>query len=596
MPLNAAQVDDIRVVIDVSGSMQKTDPKNLRVPALRLINGLIPSGAKAGVWTFGRYVNMEVKWGTVNASWRKLADEGAKKIHSRGQFTNIESALKRATKGWGEKDPKTSRNLILLTDGKVDISKNAAKNAQSHANVLNKSIPDLVKKGINVHTIALSDQTDEALLKRIALKTSGSFEVAQSADDLQRIFLHMFERATKPDTVPLKGNAFTIDKSITEMTLLVFRKGKKETRLIQPDNKSHSQSKHAKNVNWRFERGYDLITVSKPQVGKWSLDAEVDDDNRVMIVTRLKLVVKDLPAYISPDKAIDIQLELHSKDKKIKKKSFLKFVDFNLQHKILDKSETLPLKPKKSRDIKDKGIFLQSIKSPLTEGKHEIIVRADARTFTRTKRFSVEVQWPVLVEIGKTSQPGQYNLSVTARDEYIKTKSLQLEVFIKKPDGSRQEITVETTGNQQELRVLANKQDGLHQVQIKLKAETLEGKAVEHTLEDYPVLGVIVKEKNAGSKDKSMKTEDSDLNTVDQNPLKVAEIIEEVSNEDAADDSWINTLIYVAVANVIIILIIVGVVFFLRKRKKQDEIELFEEELGEESAENGSTEEDELNV
>ncbi|MCK4709175.1 MAG: VWA domain-containing protein, partial [Gammaproteobacteria bacterium] len=316
-PLHAAQVDDIRILIDVSGSMQKTDPDNLRVPALRLINGLIPTGSKAGVWTFGRYVNMEVKWGTVNARWRKQADAGAKKIHSRGQFTNIEGALKRATKGWEKSDPNTSRNLVLLTDGKVDISKNAAKNALSRSNVLYKSIPDLVKRGIKVHTIALSDQTDEALLKRIALKTSGSFEVAESADDLQRIFLHMFERATKPDTVPLKDNSFIIDKSISEMTLLVFRKNPRETQLIQPDKGKNSEPSHAKNVNWRFERGYDLITVVKPQPGKWSLDAELDDDNRVMIVTKLKLVVDDLPAYITPDTPINVKLEVHSDNKRI---------------------------------------------------------------------------------------------------------------------------------------------------------------------------------------------------------------------------------------------------------------------------------------
>ena len=61
---------DFRVVIDVSGSMKQTDPQNLRVPALKLINGLIPTGSRAGVWTFGRYVNMAVKWSKVDDAWR----------------------------------------------------------------------------------------------------------------------------------------------------------------------------------------------------------------------------------------------------------------------------------------------------------------------------------------------------------------------------------------------------------------------------------------------------------------------------------------------------------------------------------------------
>ena len=584
IPLQAAQVDDIRVVIDVSGSMQKTDPNNLRKPALRLINGLIPSGSKAGVWTFGRYVNMEVKWGTVDDKWRKQADEGAKKIHSKGQFTNIESALKRATKGWDKKDPDTNRNLILLTDGKVDVSKDAAKNALSRANVLDKSIPELANKGIKVHTIALSDQTDEALLRRLALKTSGSFEVAQSADDLQRIFLHMFERATKPDTVPLSDNSFTIDKSISEMTLLVFRKGKKETGLIQPDKIKHSESQHATNVNWRFERGYDLITVSKPVPGEWSLDAEMDDDNRVMIVTELKLVVDEIPAYMTPDETLNIAVELHSNEKKISKKSFLKFVDFNLQHLVDDKSDLLPLDLKKSREIKDKGIYLQNISAPLAEGKHEIVVNADARTFTRSKRFSVEVQWPVKVEVSKTANPGIYNLSIQAREEYIKADTLQLDVSIKQPDNNEQKVEISKAGNQTDLEIKVNQQDGLHQIQIKMQAETVDGKAIKHTLDNFPVLGVQQAEleekveKSPVAADSSSKIEQNEVQQ--GSDLKPAEIVEEITEEE--DSGWVNTMIYVATANMIIILIVVGSIIVMRKRKKGDSIDLFEEESIEE--------------
>ena len=127
---------DFRIVIDVSGSMKQSDPQNLRVPALKLMNGLIPTGSRAGVWTFGRYVDMSVKWGAVNDAWRKQADLGADKIHSNALLTNIESALARASVGWNKPDTKTSRILLLLTDGKVDVSKDTAKNEHSRALVL----------------------------------------------------------------------------------------------------------------------------------------------------------------------------------------------------------------------------------------------------------------------------------------------------------------------------------------------------------------------------------------------------------------------------------------------------------------------------
>jgi hypothetical protein len=141
----SAAVYDFRVVIDVSGSMKKTDPQNLRVPALKLINGLIPSGSRAGVWIFGKYVDMAVKWGEVNDSWRQRADLGADKIHSNALLTNIESALARARVGWDKPDPGRKRILLLLTDGKVDVSKDPAKNEKSRNQVLTASLQALKK-------------------------------------------------------------------------------------------------------------------------------------------------------------------------------------------------------------------------------------------------------------------------------------------------------------------------------------------------------------------------------------------------------------------------------------------------------------------
>ncbi len=124
----APKTDDIRILIDVSGSMKKNDPLDHRISALKLFNGLISDGSKAGVWTIDRYVDMTVKWGTVNDQWREAADTGASTIHSNGIFTNIESGLSRAGFGWEIPDPDTRRSIILLTDWKVDISSDASTN------------------------------------------------------------------------------------------------------------------------------------------------------------------------------------------------------------------------------------------------------------------------------------------------------------------------------------------------------------------------------------------------------------------------------------------------------------------------------------
>jgi hypothetical protein len=566
LPAVCAAADDIRVLIDVSGSMVKTDPHNLRKPAMRMLNGLIPSGSQAGVWTFGRYVTMVVKVGKVDDGWRKLADQGVEQVHSLSQFTNIESALERASSDWGRADASSNRNIILLTDGKVDISKQQLKSEQSREEILSKRIPDLKAKGVRVHAIALSNNADEALLQRLAVETGGSFEIAHNAKDLQRIFLHMFERATKPDSIPLQGNEFSVDDSISEMTLLVFRKTDKKVRLIQPDRQVHGEASHGPNVRWRNDQGYALITVKKPVSGRWQLDADVDDDNRVMIVTDLKLKVHDLPAYSTPDEALDFHVELHDRDQKISKNSFLKFVDFKLRQEFEGVGSDLPLELRQSRSVEDKGIYEHSLQPPLAEGVYQFEVSADARTFDRATRLTVEVQWPVTVKTEALDEVGHYQLVVTPREAFIKPDSLRLAVSMKRPDGSESPVPMALQGADWSGRLQANEQQGDHAVSIEFQAETQAGKKISKSIKGISVAGEIA------SKPASAPEEV---------PAAPEIITEEGDSQgaDVQDDSSLMTnLIIIGASNGVLLLGGLGVFLFMRKRRSAIDVDLLGEE------------------
>ena len=110
---NEEQVTDVRILIDVSGSMKKNDPNNLRSPALEMVVGLLPDGGKAGVWTFAKYVNMLVPHNEVTEQWRKQANGATSAIHTKGLFTNIEQVLDKATSNQKKADPtKRSRRLL----------------------------------------------------------------------------------------------------------------------------------------------------------------------------------------------------------------------------------------------------------------------------------------------------------------------------------------------------------------------------------------------------------------------------------------------------------------------------------------------------
>ena len=565
----AGEVDDIRILIDVSGSMKQNDPANLRVPALKLINGLIPTGSRAGVWTFGRYVNGTVKWGTVNDAWRKLADEGAGKIHSSGLFTNIESVLKRASTGWEKDDPKTNRIMLLLTDGQVDISKDAAKNEASRQRVLDKSLQALQDKGVQVHTIALSQGADQELLKQLALETGGSFVLAETAEALQKAFFRLFERASQPDTVAIEGNTFKVDKSISELTLLIFRPpGSSPTYLHPPEGREISARNPGKS-NWRVDEGYDLVTIKEPMVGVWKVEAIMDPDNRLMVVTELQLDADGVPAYLRPSEPINLSAALYTRGNKISKNSFLRFVEFTTTHIKPDGEEIRhPMQHTGVRE--DKGSYLFDWSEPLETGMHSFVVEANARTFSRSQRIDVEVQWPVIVDVVPAGTPGQYRVDVSPRGEYLKAETLEASLQLEAPDGSTSQVPMNIEGNLLRGNVDTS-QDGLYRAHIEISAIDNNGDSVDLKLEPYSMLGVfkVTEPEVVASNETAESAVDEDNGTSRMAP--------ETRPEEGLDMLLVGSV--VGAVNLLLVLIGVGVWWaFFRRKSTPAELNLVDED------------------
>lgn len=290
---HAAVQPDVRVLIDVSGSMKQTDPRNLRVPSLRLLTGMLPVDSRAGVWTFGRYVNMLVPYGPVDAEWRGEAARAAAGIGSVALYTDIESALRTATWNWHAADAGTGRHLILLTDGRADVPGGAEASAGSRERIARELLPRLQAAGAAVHTIALSGDADEALLRQLAAATGGRFERADNAEALERVLLRMFDRAVQPVTLPLADREVLVGEGVRELTVLMFRReGSRPAALSSPDGSAYGPERLHAGMRWHRDERYDLVTIERPQPGAWRIDAEPDPDSRVMIVSDLELAAE----------------------------------------------------------------------------------------------------------------------------------------------------------------------------------------------------------------------------------------------------------------------------------------------------------------
>lgn len=472
-----APVSDIRVLIDVSGSMKKNDPNNLRAPALRLVVGLLPNDSMAGTWTFGKYVNMLVPLREVNDAWKLEAELQSKNIHSYGLFTNIEQALNKATANQKGVDPRYRRSVILLSDGLVDVSKDDKINKISRQRILDDIVPRLKKNHVAVHTIALSESADHNLLRAISLGTDGWYEQVDNADQLQRVFLHLFEKAATRDTVPLVDNQFKIDNSVSEMTLLVFRReGSKLTELLLPNQSRISLKKMPNNVRWHSEGNYDLITIDKPLVGQWQIDADIDPDNRVMVVTDLKLKTTDLPNNILIGETFDFDVSLTDKNKLIVRQDFLKLVDAKLKEEsdIAD-----PIQRSLNAEQK-KGLYRTHVGENFQPGRNDVVISMTSATFERQRRQSINVvETPFEISVEQLTDKATRTHRLTLRPDVdlIKTDKLSIAAMLTAQDGSEWSYDVMKVADNEWQLTLADLQIGeKYTVALQIRAQTVKGR------------------------------------------------------------------------------------------------------------------------
>ncbi len=601
------QGSDIRVLIDVSGSMKKNDPKNLRLPALRLLVGLLPHNASAAVWTFGTSATPIVPLGLANEKWKKNAQLASKKIHSRDLFTNIGLALDAAVADWGKKPSKLNqRSIILLTDGMIDIGKDDVKNTQERGRLLKQMLPEIQKTGANIHTIALSKNADHAFLKELSTKTDGGFEQTDSAEQLERIFLRLFEKTTQPDTVPLVDNKFLIDESILELTLLVFKpQNARPTEVIEPDNKKYKQKNAPSYVKWQSEKNYDLITISKPKQGEWSINAQTDPDNRVLVVTNLQIQTNRMPNNLFLGENLNVALFMTDDNNKITDDNFLQFISMSAVQKesltdigsLVDQEPENDISPSASKEkIKKRwflhdnglrgdiaahdGLFNVQISKTLKIGKNQFTFQASTETLQREINHSVMVQDIKLlstrVEQQQKENKNVHQILVSPNIEFINPRKIKMTASLIAGDKLQDDDAGETINFQQaNPKVLewSYESDSLdpdndYHIIIHMQTNTRTGRPIDYTSQAIQL--------NLPTFDNLLLQPEQMAEEIPQEEELIEEVIEENIKETEEPD-WLMGIIIALVVNIIL-----GVAGFFGYRKwKNAREQAYDEMTGE---------------
>ena len=473
-PQSPSDTDEIQILIDVSGSMKQNDPQNLRVNANQLIINLLPDNTKVSIWLFAEKTTLLSHSDAIDKTWRKQATKTSQSIHSRGIYTHIEEAiqttLQQGFTGNGTK------NLILLTDGMVDISKDIMVSADSRERILSEWLPTLRQKNIKVQTIGLSEQTDKKLLEKLAFETGGWHETAESAEQLQRVFAKMAQKAAPQDTLPLNDNQFSIDNSIKEFSVLVFKKtGAAPTQLIRPDQQKINKSTASKTISWLESTTYDLITVKQPLSGDWRIEASIDPDNQVMILTDLKLQIDALNNFIAEKQAVPLKLHFTEQDKLITRPDFLKLVSLTLS---IDQQKPIDL----PATAAEAGFFSLNL-NELPKGKHRLKIIADGKTFKREIIQDIEVvATTITVEKVIDSANRQVTLKFQPDISRLDSASVAITISIHQANTAVSVHTVEEKDGVWEFKLKPLPAGETMQINFNVMAKTLDGSSVSPLL------------------------------------------------------------------------------------------------------------------
>jgi len=582
------KITDLRVLVDISGSMKKTDPDNLRRPAVRLLAGLIPPDSRAGIWNFGKQVNMSVKVGDVDEAWRELARQQSKKINSAGLFTNIEGAMRNVSFDWKKPDPRYKRNLIILTDGHVDISQDENLNKASRKRILKELLPQFEKAKVRIHTIALSDDVDESLLSTLSSYTDGLYKKVKSANDLQKLFLEMLEQSVKLDTIPLKDNRFNVDASINDMTLLVFNKDKANpTTIVTPAKKTWSQKNHTDQVKWFSDDGFDLITIKKPQQGQWKIMSPIDENNRVVVATNLKLKVNELPSYLMLGDVLKIDAHLEEDSKPLTDQRLLSKFKFILKRNPKSASEQeYPL----AKAQGDAFSYSLQLDPAFKEGNNELVLQAKSPTAQREYRHQYKV-YATPAEIKISENQGKYQIKVTPYGNLLRPDSVNVNIELN--DKSKHDL------KQNNLSWSIDVEKQFYETAFILNIEAIraDGKPVSMSFNR------VLSEKESAQKLKldikkevhnDTKKEEKSDKTKDESKVKAEEEKLENKKEKLKKESEINWTVVIAsivIGNLFLVALIIGGYLYM-KRRKEKLANLVEGEMEEEVGEINAAEEE----
>ena len=388
---------DVVLLMDSSGSMRKTDPKDYRKEAAKLFVSLLPERDNISIVSFGDSASELAPLTPGGKKDRPLLFNAVNKITSREMTTNITEAIKLGLATL-KASKRQNRIMLLMSDGKIDLL--SKEKDETSAAELATLLPDVAKAGIRIYSVAFSEFSDAGLLRGLSEKTGGAFRYAQTDRDIHVVFASIFEQMKAPDMLALEGDTFLVDKDVKEAVLLINKTPGTETVLFDPSGKRVVQGKIARDIDWFGSKVFDMITIREPAVGKWRVKLSTREGNKVFVLTDLKLKSTFAGDKVTRGDKVVLEAWLERDGTIIQNRDVLSQIGFFADMVEPDSTKQLmELKP----TGKD-GVFAVEVQFRKS-GDHTLLLNSGGKTFSRTREFRVTAAEPPPLSVAQAPPP-----------------------------------------------------------------------------------------------------------------------------------------------------------------------------------------------
>lgn len=181
------QINDVVVLMDTSGSMSKTDPKNERFQALNNLIDNLNSNNRAAVFEFSDHTDKVQAMDNVTPEVKNNILDGMERYKEPYGNTNMREALDKAIEEINNtKEQGRNSMVIMISDGgdNFDLQKK-----------FDETIKPFQTDDVPIYTIGMSSADNFELLKDIAKATNGNYSNVRDVNSLKDSFVKIYRES-----------------------------------------------------------------------------------------------------------------------------------------------------------------------------------------------------------------------------------------------------------------------------------------------------------------------------------------------------------------------------------------------------------------